>query len=208
MAVSLSVVGGANAMFEYPIPTALRLSGHSWVAFDYVRWDRSTFRIRADLEVKGVFLDLLGASQKETPVGTLPVEEDLQADAANVTLDVWRRLMARPISPLYGWRQCLCDDGSIRLYHPVVLEVVQDALKYKLRNAQRAESDRERKRLEDLPAQVLRAGCSKAMSEDQGFILQLDQYLIEHLPMGRNRTALVVRRAIEQMQTGVENPVL
>lgn len=191
----------------YPIGAAERLSSHSWFAFDYVRWDQSAFRVRADLEVRGAFLELLCAAQKGTPVGTLPVEDDLLAHAAGVSLDVWRLLLRRPISPLYGWHRCLCDNGEVRLYHRVVLEVVQEAVKGRSRWLEHAAAERERKRLTDLPKKVLRGGGSERMAADQTYILRLDQYLLEYLPDGKSRTVKLVRAAMEAMELGSVEPL-
>lgn len=200
-APSLSLVG-TDALPLYPISAKDRLSSHSWLAFDYDRWGQSAFRARADLEVRAVFLELICAAQKGTPVGTLPVDEDLLADAVRLPLDHWRRLCQRPIGPLYGWHKCLCDNGEIRLFHKVVQEVVQDALKGRSKYLASAAADRERKRLADLPRQILRGGGSQRMAEDQAYVLRLDQYLLDYLPEGKSRTIKAVKAAMEAMDLG------
>ena len=206
-APSFALVGSTDLPL-YPVSASERLATHSWFAFDYVRWDQSAFRVRADLDVRGAFLELICAAQKGTPVGTLPVDEDLLAHAAGVPLDLWRRLCQRPIGPLYGWQRCLCDNGEVRLFHKVVLEVVQDAVKGRAKYLASSAADRERKRLADLPRQIIRAGGSQRMAEDQAYVLRLDQYLVEWLPEAKSRTIKAVRAAMEGMDTGAATALI
>lgn len=203
----LNLITDTERLFRYPIRSTERLDSHSWFSFHHSRWERSEFRILADLEVKGAFLELICAAQKEGPVGTLPTSDVLLADAAKVSLELWLRLKARSISPLYGWLPCLCDNGKVRLYHKTVLETVEDALKGRLRWQENAEAERERKRLADLPRKILRAGGSERMAQDAAYVLQLDQYLLEHLAEGKNRTPKCVRKAMEGMEMGLVGPI-
>ncbi len=202
----VSLVSDADDLFRYPISHKERLASHSWFPVHYDRWERSEFRIHADLEVKAVFWELLCATMKEGPAGTLPTDEVALADAGKVPLDVWRRLVKREWSPLYGWKPCLCDNGRRRLYHETVLENVVEALKSRGRWAEKAEGERSRKRLEVLPNQIIRAGGSSRMAEDKAYLLRLDQFLLDHLD-GRNRTPRLVLRAMEMMETGQTGPL-
>lgn len=196
-------IAAVEDLFVYPIPAAERLDSHSFFAFHYRRWKNSRFRLLADLDVRAVFWELICASQDEGPVGTLPVEDVLLAQLAGVPLDVWLRLSQRPVGPLYGWRRCLCDTGEIKLYHPVVLEVAQAALKGRLGHIEKLEADRERKRLGELPARILRAGGSQRMADDAAYVLRLDQWLLDHLEPGKNRTPRLVRAEMERMDAAL-----
>jgi hypothetical protein len=196
----LRLIEDRGDLFEYPIPSAERLESHSFFQFHYRRWCKSEFRQRASHEMRGAFMELIVASQDEGPVGTLPVAEDLLARAADMPLERWREMVQRPIGPLYGWRRCITDLGVIRLYHPVVLEVAQSALKGRMDYLERSAAERERKRLVDLPRKILAAGGSQRMAEDQAYVVRLDQFLLETLPEGRQRRVNVVREAMEQME--------
>lgn len=199
---------GADDLIAYPIPAAERLESHSFFAFHYRRWRNSRFRLLADLEVRAVFWELVCASQDEGPVGTLPVEDGLLAQLAGVSLDVWVRLSQRTIGPLHGWQRCLCDTGEIKLFHPVVLEVALAALKGRLGHIEKLEADRERKRLSELPARILRAGGSQRMADDAAYVLRLDQWLLETVEPGRHRTPRIVRAAMEQMDAALNAGLL
>jgi len=194
---SLSAVGSAD-LFEYPIPTSERLETHSFVAFHHRRWRDSTFRNLADREVRAVGLDLFCVAQDQAPVGTLPTDPRLLAKLVGESLEDWQRLAGRDIPPLYNWRRCLTDLGEIRLYHPVVLEVVEAALGRRMQHLEKREADAERKRMSALPGHIIRAGGSTRMAQDEAYVTRLDQWLVEHHP-GRQRRIPLVREAMEAM---------
>lgn len=191
-------VVGSDELMEYPIPSAVRLDSHFFMMFNYRRWMNSDFRNLADREVRAVAIDLFCAAQEQSPVGTLPTDERLLASVVDVSLDVWRQLAAREVSPLHNWHRCVCDDGQVRLYHPVVLEVAQAALGLRGDHEEKLAADRERKRLGKLPDQIIRAGGSRRMAEDDIYVARLDQYLLDHFGT-RQRRPDVVRQAMEQM---------
>ncbi|WJS86716.1 hypothetical protein [Paracoccus sp. TOH] len=184
---------------EYPIPSSVRLDSHFFMMFNYRRWMNSDFRSLADHDVRAVALDLFCAAQEQSPVGTLPTDERLLANAVDVPLDRWRQLSAREVPPLYKWQKCICDNGQVRLFHPVVLEVVKSALGLKEEYEDKLAADRERKRLGQLPNQIIRAGGSRQMSEDDAYVVRLDQYLLDHFGT-KQRRPNVVRQAMEQME--------
>ena len=198
-AKNLAVVSDAADLFVYPIPATERLESHSFVAFKFRRWRRSEFRGLADLEVKCIGLELFFAAQDESPVGTLPVSPRLLARAVGVSAEVWEDLCNRPVSPLYHWDQCVCDNGEVRLYHPVVLEVAQEALGRRADHLEKRETDKERHRLKNLPAQIIRAGGTKHMADDEAYVIRLDQFLLEHYGT-KQRRPNVVREAMERME--------
>ena len=186
----------AEDVFEYPIPSTERLESHSWIAWHFRRWLKSEFRNLAELDVRAVGFDLFCEAQDEAPVGTLPVDERLLAKLAGVTLEEWRRLCERPIGPLYGWHLCRCDNGHMRLYHKVVLDMAKEALGMREDHLEKLEGERERKRLKALPEKIVRAGGSTRMAEDAAFILQFDQFLEDEFPEAQRRPPLI-RKALE-----------
>lgn len=196
-AVRLSAVVDVDTLPHYPIPVGTRLDGHSWFQFHHAWFRASDFRRKADEAVRAVWLDLIVAAQDEDPVGTLPAEAPALAWLARLPLERWFELAARETSPLYGWDRCRVSDGRVRLYHPKLLQVTESAARAKLEAAARRASDRERKRLAELPAKVLAAGGSQRMAEDAGFIARLDDHLLRTLPEGTTRTTSRVREAME-----------
>ncbi|SOH93356.1 hypothetical protein SAMN06273572_10232 [Monaibacterium marinum] len=188
----------SEELFHYPIATRERLRNHFFLTFHHRRWLNSDFRNLADLDVRGVALDLFCAAQDQAPVGTLPTNDQLIARLVDVSLETWRGLAARSIPPLTNWQRCVCDDGEVRLYHPVVLEIVLDALGRKEQDAEKRANDKARKRLKALPEQMMRAGLRKQATEDEAFVLRLDEHLLEHYD-GEQRRPATVRRALEDL---------
>lgn len=191
-------LAGTEDLFAYPIPTGERLESHFFITFHHRRWLNSDFRNLADRDVRAVGFDLYCIAQDQAPVGTLPCDERLLAKLTGESLEGWKSLCARPVTPLHNWRRCMTDQGEVRLYHPVVLKIAQDALGLREDHLERKAADRERKRLKDLPGQIIRAGGTTRMAEDEAFVIRLDQWLLDHHD-GRQRRPNVVREALEQM---------
>lgn len=186
----------SDDVFDYPIPSSERLESHYFITWHYRRWLKSEFRGLADPDVRAAGFDLFCEAQDEAPVGTLPMDERLLAKLAGVTLEQWTALCARPVGPLYGWAACRCDNGHMRLYHKVVLEMAKDALGMREDHLEKLEGERERKRLKALPEKIVRAGGTTRMAEDAAFILQFDQFIEDHFPDGQRRPPLI-RKALE-----------
>ena len=186
-------------LFEYPVSTRERLESHYFLTFHYRRWLLSDFRNLADPEVRAIGFDLFCFAQDHAPVGTLPTDPRLLAKLAGIGLDQWEQICRRVPSPLYNWSRCICDNGEVRLYHPVILEMVENALGLRKDHAERREADRERKRLKQLRDQMVRAGASSGMADSDDFVLRLDQYLNDHFPDKQRRTPLV-RSAMEEIE--------
>lgn len=188
----------SSEVFRYPVARDERLRNHFFLAFHHRRWLNSDFRNLADMDVRGVALDLFCIVQDQAPVGTLPTDPRLLARLAGISLEQWQSLAKRDVPPLTNWEQCICEDGEIRLYHPVVLEVVLDALGRKAADAEKREADNARKRLKKLPDQMMRAGLSKSATENEAGVLRLDEHLLNHYPDLQRRPD-VVRRAMEDL---------
>jgi len=111
----------------YPVDRDERLEGHYFIKFWHDRWLNSHLHLTATLEVQACALNLFFLSQKQTPVGTLPDDDAILAKLLRIDLALWRDLRTRRINPLHGWSPCRCGE-EIRLSHPVVTEVVLDAM--------------------------------------------------------------------------------
>ncbi len=133
----------------YPISSAERLDSHFFVPWNLKRWRGSEFRRfgYADPEIGWFGMELFFLAQDETPIGTLPCDDDALAFLLRIPPARWRELNSRDVSPLHGWQRVHCDNGQVRLAHPVVTEVAMDALGSKKRNDAKNADERMRKRL-------------------------------------------------------------
>lgn len=184
-------------LFEYPIPAGERLNSHFFMMWHFDWWLNSDFKLLADKEVRAVGFDLFNVAQKQDPVGTLPEDDRLLAKLVGETMEEWQRLKERPINPLYQWERCICTDGRIRRYHPVVLKIAQEALGLRTERLEKRADDRDRKRLAALPEKMVRAGASKAMAEDEVLVLRFDQFMVDHFDKLGQRRPPLVRKALD-----------
>lgn len=166
----LELVGSADDLPEYPISHRDRLDSHYFLQWNLKRWRGSDFRRRAydDPEVGFYGFELFCQSQDETPVGTLPMDDAQLAFCLHLSLEKWRSLCKRDLSPLHGWSPVLCDNGQTRLAHPVVTEIALDALGSRQRNIARAADDRLRKRMHTIRRHLSAniAGGSRSARDD------------------------------------------
>jgi hypothetical protein len=179
---------------EYPFSVTERLTTHYFTAFHHDRWLNSRFRLSTAPDVRGLALDLFFLSQKQSPVGTLPDDDVQLAKLLMIDLRTWQEYRGREWSPLYKWERCLCE-GEIRLMHPVVSEMIWDAIGRRDKKKAEGELGRARKRLDRLPDQILRAGGSQRMAMDADLLERVDAWLLRHC--AGNRTNEWVRRALE-----------
>lgn len=167
---------------EYPISAESRLDSHYFIQFNHDRYDRSDFRRKAyrDPEVGFFGMELFFKSHGEAPLGTLPADDDSLAFLLGLPLDRWLSLKERSFNPLYNWSPVRCDNGEIRLAHPVVQEVMKAALdghlEHKASNESKAVYAR-RKRLVD----VLRdCGCGDDLCNDEFAVAWIDDWLVKY----------------------------
>ncbi|WP_108260625.1 hypothetical protein [Mangrovicoccus ximenensis] len=156
----------------YQIGHRERLDSHFFVMWNLKRWRGSDFRKKAykDPEVGFYGRELFDLCQDETPVGTLPCDDDGLAFLLRISGAKWRELNGREVSPIYNWHRVRCDNGEIRLAHPVVTELLLEALDSKRRNAAKNADDRMRKRLGTIAAhlaQKVPGGARVAASEER-----------------------------------------
>lgn len=184
----------------YPIEAGLRLESHYFINFHFNRWLTSDFRLLASDAVRAWAFDLFCVAQNQAPVGTLPMDETLQARLLGVDLSRWRELCALQISPLYNWSPCLCGD-EVRLAHPVVTEIALDATKKRSAYLAKREADQERKRRLRLAEQIREAGGHSNLCENPAYVSRLDEWLVANCQ--GNRTTDRVREGMEQLELGV-----
>lgn len=167
---------------EYPIPSSDRLDSHYFIQFNHDRYDRSDFRRQSyrDPEVGFFGMELFFKSHGEAPLGTLPRDHESLAFLLGLPLDRWMALVERKFNPLYNWSPVRCDNGEVRLAHPVVQEVMETALRghkeLKASNEEKAIWQR-RNRLKD----TLKAcGCRDELCNDEMAVGWIDDWLLEH----------------------------
>ncbi|SPJ27641.1 hypothetical protein [Falsiruegeria mediterranea] len=167
---------------EYPIPSTARLDSHYFLQFNVNRFDRSGFRKRAyrDPEVGFFGMELFFKSHGEAPLGTLPIEHDDLAFLLGLPLERWMGLVERSFNPLYNWHKVRCDNGEVRLAHPVVQEVMEAALRGHLEHKASNEDKAVWARRTRLKASLKAVGCSDGLCADDRAVAWLDQWLIEN----------------------------
>lgn len=177
----------------YPIGRDERLDSNSFVKWQTHRWLASRSFKLCTFEVQGMMRALFDMCQCESPVGTLPDDEDELAVMLRCDLRRLRELRAMDMGPLRNWQPCLCGSER-RLMHPVVLEQVRDALERRAMAELSKEEKAVSKRLMRLEKALLDNGMSKAAVADPILLQRIDQWLSE--AHRGNRTQAVYRSAI------------
>lgn len=185
----------------YPISSAERLDAHFFVAWNLKRWRGSDFRRHAynDPEVGFFGVELFHIAQDETPVGTLPCDDEALAFLLRMPVGRWRELKARDVSPLHGWRMVACDNQQTRLAHPVVTEVALAALKSKRNNDVNREDRKRAKRLKDLQTMIEERIGAGQLLRHPGFLDRFNDWLEDVYPDAQRREAFI-RKALDEFQ--------
>lgn len=202
-------------MPDYPISASERLDSHYFMQFNHDRYDRSDFRRKAyrDPEIGFFGMELFFKSHGETPLGTLPTSDDSLAFLLGLPLERWLSLRDRAFNPLYNWRPVRCDNGEIRFAHPVVQEVMQDALRghheNKASNENKAVYARRRRLVEALRD----CNCGDDLCADEFAVAWLDEWLLENhrgqrrMPQLQHSIARALRAAASEGVLGRKRPV-
>lgn len=191
-ATTLQVVR-PNDLEEYPIGRDERLDGNTFVKWHTARWLASkTFKLMP-WDMQGMARALFDLCQHESPIGTLPDDDDELAFMLRVDLRRMRELRGMDFGPLRNWVRCW-SDGEVRLMHPMVTLQVRDALERRAL-AQLSKEDRAVKmRIDRLIAGVQKQGWSKEVVADDVLIRRMDDWLSGHHK--GNRTEAVYRSAM------------
>ncbi|WP_406720416.1 hypothetical protein RPE78_09545 [Thioclava litoralis] len=195
----------AGGLPDYPISSNDRLDSHYFVTWNLKRWRGSEFRrgAYADPEVGFFGMELFWAAQDETPIGTLPCDDESLAFLLRMAVPRWRELNSRVVSPLHGWARVQCDNGQTRLAHPVVTAIALEALGSKRRNDAKHADDRMRKRLGTIAGHLAKSipgGARLAESEER---LNAISDWIEAAYPGGSATVKRIREAIEDLSSRV-----
>lgn len=182
----------ADDLIEYPIAADTRLDSHHFVSWEFRRWLNSQMRMKGTPECRAYYFDLINIAHDQTPVGTLPRDPEVLSKLLHVDLGVFQRLCTLEFGPLYLWRPCLVE-GVVRLYHPMVLQTVQDAIMRKEHNRARTEAAARDKRLQRLRTRV--GALDPKVGENDAAIMAMDEWLVEQ--GCTTRTEMWIHRALD-----------
>lgn len=175
--------------FVYPIPRHERLDGQTFVKWWHHRWLASDLCLMGTFEVKGMARDLFDLAQTQSPMGTLPRNLAVVARLLRVDVQHFEGLCRLTYGPMSGWQPCVTEDGEARLYHPVVLEQVQDALARReawiATNSAAAVRERQRR----LTAALRDLGVKAQVLADQALVDRMDQWLVDNWKTKRTAEA-------------------
>lgn len=177
----------------YPLPSDFRMPTHYFMAWWHNRWLNSTLHLTGSYEVQGIALALYCIAQNQSPLGTLPFDDELIARLLRVDLPRWQDLQRGKVPPLHGWYLVDCD-GEARWAHPVVLEMVVQA---RDRAEVRRMSNEERtvqKRIERLRHALEEFGVDKSLLADRSVLEAMDEWLEANWK--KRRTALAYSRML------------
>ncbi len=184
---------------DYPISANDRLDSHYFLQWNLKRWRASEFRRKVDPEVGWYGLQLFFIAQDETPIGTLPCDDEQLAYELRIPLEKWKGLTDRKLSPLHNWSRVRCDNGEVRWGHPVVTEVAVEALKSKRKNKNNQEQRSLNKRLKDLQHMVeVRIGAGQLLRAAD-FLERFNDWLEDRYPDVQRREAFI-RSALDEFQ--------
>jgi hypothetical protein len=156
----------------------------------FIKWSPSRFlnsslHLLCNYEVQGVARALFDISTQQSPIGTLPRDDEELAALVRLPMVKWRELRALgERGPLRNWRPCLCtgrtpEDSEVRLYHPVILSTLEDVLNRREERERSRGQDAEGKRLKRLGDGMVAAGLSPAQAQDAVLMARIDAHLLE-----------------------------
>ncbi len=184
---------------EYPISRDERLPELSFVKWIPSRWLNSSGHLKCTYEVQGIARALFDISTAQSPIGTLPDDDEELAKLLRIDLGHWRALRALgDRGPLRNWRPCLCHgkgSGEVRLYHQVVTEQLMDVLNRREARELSKEAQAVTRRYQRMIEGLRKAGLSEEVLADGILMTRMDKWLAENCT--GNRTTLVLLRAIE-----------
>lgn len=178
-----------DGLFVYPIARGERLDGQTFVKWWHHRWLASDLCLMASFEVKGMARDLFDLAQTQSPMGTLPRDRAVVARLLRVDVRHFEGLCRLDYSPMSGWLPCVTDDGEARLFHPVVLEQVQDALNRREAWLASKTGAAVRERRRRLVAAMREMGVAAEVVADEALVERMDQWLVDNWKTKRGAEA-------------------
>lgn len=171
----LSVVS-VDDLEEYPLPDDERIDSHRFIPWEHRRWLTSDMGLRGTPECRAYYFDLICHSLNHTPPGTLPTDLDLLARLLRVDGKHFEQLCRLEYGPLHRWRPVRCGD-AVRLYHPMVLRVLTEAMARREDHRARSEAAVVSKR--QLRLRQTLAGYHGDLAKNDAAVLWIDHWLVE-----------------------------
>jgi hypothetical protein len=174
---------------DYPIDREERLPELAFVKWVPSRWLNSSGHLKCSYEVQGVARALFDLATAQSPIGTLPSDDEELAALLRLPLPQWmalRNLADR--GPLRNWEPCLCagrGNGEIRLMHHVVLTSLQDVLSRREVRERSRGQQADVKRFQRLSDAMKRAGLSADECGDDVLMRRIDDWLAKRVTGNR-----------------------
>lgn len=181
----------ADELPDYPLSVDDRLDSHWFMTWERRRWLNSDMRLRGTPECRALYFDLINIAFDHSPIGTLPRDMDVLARLAGAEAMHFKALCRLEYGPLHKWRPCRCGD-EVRLYHPIVLKTVLDAIAGKESSIAKNDAANTSKRLQRLRRNV--TGLHAELAKNDAAILWMDGWLVQE-GCGY-RSALWIERAM------------
>jgi len=99
-------------------------------------------RLKGRAECRALYFDLINIACDQSPVGTIPNDMEVLAKLLMISESEFKTLCQLEYGPLHKWRPCRCGD-EVRLMHPVVLDMLIEAVAAGTRQTLPAERARE-----------------------------------------------------------------
>lgn len=184
---------------DYPISRDERLPELAFVKWIPSRWLNSSGHLKCTYEVQGIARALFDIATAQSPIGTLPDDDEELAKLLRIDLGHWRSLRAlADRGPLRNWSRCICHgkgNGEVRLMHRVVTDLLLDVLHRREARELSKEAQAEGKRHQRMIEGLRKAGLADEVCADGILMTRMDRWLKENCT--GNRTGMVYLRAIE-----------
>lgn len=139
----------AETIPDYPLDPDLRLDSHRFIPWEPRRWLSSDMGLYGTPECRALYFDLICHSLNSTPPGTLPEDRELLARLLRVDGRHFGQLCQLEFGPLHNWQRCRVE-GKVRLYHPVVLRMLDGMIERRDAHRAGAEAAARRQRMHRL----------------------------------------------------------
>ncbi|MEH6391133.1 MAG: hypothetical protein V7763_05710 [Sulfitobacter sp.] len=168
---------------EYPLTRDDRLNSHFFMVWERRRWLNSDMRLKGRAECRALYFDLINIACDQSPVGTIPNDMEVLAKLLMISESELKTLCQLEYGPLHKWRPCRCGD-EVRLMHPVVLDMLIEAVSRKEDNRAKMEAANTVKRVQRLRSTV--AGLHTDLSKNDAAVKWMDEWLVKQSVGYRN----------------------
>jgi hypothetical protein len=180
---------------EYPIPRSERLPELAFIKWVPSQWLNSSGHAKCTYEVQGMARALFDISTAQSPIGTLPDDDEELAFLLRVPMPQFAALRALGArGPVRNWSRCVAD-GEVRLMHRVVTASLQDVLERRDNRNLSKEAQAEAKRFLRLAEGLQKIGVHADVCGDGILMKRLEDWL--NANWRGNRTLRAYMQVIE-----------